>query len=372
MEALEARFRAEWGPRLEEAQRKKVEDERQRSRERGRAAILAASVLVFPLFALALVLRLLPFGGTTTVLVLAVVVPAILAIYGAWALQHTSNPLPDPSDLSGRWWGTVSARGPSVRRPGPALEARGYGDQGEEALVAYLSKSLPGAYVALRGPLVARNLDADLVVVGPGRVGLRGQALERRDHLPGRRVAKDEGLQGARRAPRPGGPGHPAVRRTVGQGGERRAGGLEAGAPRAPRPPRGHRRGPRLHAPGAVVLRGRLVPGVVRQAEYLLGGHLALAEGTRLYDGGAPARPGHSPRAIRPAARAAGSGAVGDLVRRRAGPAPARGRRRAGPLLPPGSRRGRGQPVSVPPGGAMQEPRKRAIYYPHPDDPPKG
>ena len=142
-------------------------DERQRSRERGRAAILAASVLVFPLFALALVLRLLPFGGTTAVLVLAVVMPVILAIYGAWALQHTPNPLPDPSDLSGRWWGTVSARGPSVRRPGPALEARGYGDQGEEALVAYLSKSLPGDYVALRGPLVARNLDADLVVVGP-------------------------------------------------------------------------------------------------------------------------------------------------------------------------------------------------------------
>ena len=31
-----------------------------------------------------------------------------------------------------------------------------------------------------------------------------------------------------------------------------------------------------------------------------------------------------------------------------------------------------GEPVSVPPGGAVQEPRKRAIYYPHPDDPPKG
>ena len=31
-----------------------------------------------------------------------------------------------------------------------------------------------------------------------------------------------------------------------------------------------------------------------------------------------------------------------------------------------------GKPASTVPGAGAQEPRKRAVYYPHPDDPPKG
>ena len=31
-----------------------------------------------------------------------------------------------------------------------------------------------------------------------------------------------------------------------------------------------------------------------------------------------------------------------------------------------------GKPASTVPGAGAQEPRKRVVYYPHPDDPPKG
>jgi hypothetical protein len=44
---------------------------------------------------------------------------------------------------------------------------RRYGDQGEESFVSYLSGALPKEYVAVRNLLVAQNLDADAIVVGP-------------------------------------------------------------------------------------------------------------------------------------------------------------------------------------------------------------
>ncbi len=105
VEALEARFRAEWSPRLEEAWRKRSEAEVQRLRGRGRAALITASVVALLLLAVALVLLLVfPLEVVAAVLVLqALVVPAVLALYGVWALRHIPDPLPDPSDLSGRW-----------------------------------------------------------------------------------------------------------------------------------------------------------------------------------------------------------------------------------------------------------------------------
>lgn len=123
VEALEARFCAEWGPRLEEARRKRNEAELRRLRGRGHAALVAASVVALLLFAVALVLLLLSPSAGTVVLVLALVIPVVLALYGVWALLHIPDPLPDPSDLSGRWWATISGHALSVRRSGPALSA---------------------------------------------------------------------------------------------------------------------------------------------------------------------------------------------------------------------------------------------------------
>ncbi len=167
VEALEARFCAEWGPRLEEARRKRNEAELRRLRGRGHAALVAASVVALLLFAVALVLLLLTPSAGTVVLVLALVIPVVLALYGVWALLHIPDPLPDPSDLSGRWWATISGHALSVRRSGPALSARRYGDEGEAAFVSYLAGELPEEYVAVSGLLVARSLDADVIVVGP-------------------------------------------------------------------------------------------------------------------------------------------------------------------------------------------------------------
>jgi hypothetical protein len=59
VEALEARFHKEWGPRFEVARRKVGEAERQKYRKRGRTALVAAAVLGLLLFVLALVLSLI-------------------------------------------------------------------------------------------------------------------------------------------------------------------------------------------------------------------------------------------------------------------------------------------------------------------------
>jgi Nuclease-related domain len=167
VEALEAQFRFEWGPRLEEARRKKHEAELWKLRGRGRTALVAASVLAMVLFVVALALLLLYPPAVAFVLVMALAIPAVLVLYGIWGLFHTPSPLPDLSDLSGRWWATISERAPSARRSGPALSARRYGDVGEAAFVSYLARELPEEYVAVSGLLVAWHLDADVIVAGP-------------------------------------------------------------------------------------------------------------------------------------------------------------------------------------------------------------
>jgi len=80
--------------------------------------------------------------------------------------------------------GRDSGRTFSVQRSGPALSARHYGDEGEKIFVSHLAGALPEEYVAVSGLLVTRKLDAEVIVVGPEwHMGLRGQALERQDHL---------------------------------------------------------------------------------------------------------------------------------------------------------------------------------------------
>lgn len=372
VEDLEARFRAEWGSSLEEARRKKDEDERQRYKERGHAAILAASVLVIALFALALFLRLLPFGGTTAALVLAIAVPAFLAVYGAWALLRTPAPLPDPSDLSDRWWGTVSAHGPSARRPGPALEARGYGDQGEEALVSLLSEALQGDYVALRGPLVARNLDADLVVAGPtgvwvyevkhwsGEITCRGGLWKRTKtyrERGGRLVREVQDIRpfdgqwakeaaAVREALRAGLPGRPGLHGPVG-------GGLVFTHPELSFSEDGSCRawyGKPGSCPGTIS-RSPRVPAFTTEGGLRVVDAL-LERSDRLHE-----QEGAAPWATSSAVELAGRLHEDAVARARS-------------YLPEVAVNASG-PTSVVPDAEAQEPGKRAVYYPHPDDPPK-
>jgi len=167
IKAFEKRFHAEWGPQLEKVRRERNEVECQRLRRRGHATLIAALTLAYLLVAVALILTLLSSSAVTVVLVLAFVAPSILAFHGLWSLLHTPDSVPVPSDLFNRWWSTISGRATLVRRSGPALSARRYGDEGEEAFVTYLAGRLSEEYVAVRGLLVARNLDADVIVVGP-------------------------------------------------------------------------------------------------------------------------------------------------------------------------------------------------------------
>ncbi len=165
VETLEMQFRAEWGPRLEKARKEREEAKRQRNRRQGGAALAIALVLVLLLLTASPVLQFSP--ADASVLRPVLVVPAIAILYGLWLLLHTPDALPDPSNLTGRWWGTISGRTSSVRRSGPALSARHYGDVGEESFISYLTGRLSNEYVAVRGLLMVRNLDADVIVVGP-------------------------------------------------------------------------------------------------------------------------------------------------------------------------------------------------------------
>ena len=168
IEALEARFRAEWGQRLEKAQRARNEAARQQARRRGRAALLSALVVALVMMLpLALVLVIFSSPAALAVIWLAFLVPIALVIFGILLLAQDPAPVLVPTDLSGLWWSTVSGRTSSVRRSGPVLAARQYGDQGEVAFISYLTGALSEEYVAIRGPLVARNLDADVIVAGP-------------------------------------------------------------------------------------------------------------------------------------------------------------------------------------------------------------
>lgn len=167
IEALEAQFRAEWRARLEEARQKRNEAKRQRAKRQGRAALVAAFILALLLSTVALVLLLLSSPAGTAVAWLALVVPVVLALYGAGVLLYVPDSFPFLSDLSTQWWHTVSGHTPSVRRSGPPLSARRYGDEGELAFISYLTGELSEDYVAISGLLVARNLDADVIVAGP-------------------------------------------------------------------------------------------------------------------------------------------------------------------------------------------------------------
>lgn len=165
IEALEAQFRAEWGLRLEMARRAAEEARLRKNRRLRRAALIAALALALLLLTVSFVLRFPPAEATALGLLIAA--SAMAVFYGLEVYLDTLNAPPDLSNLTARWWRTISGSTSSVRRSGPALSARHYGDVGEEAFISHLTDRLSNDYVAVRGLLVVRNLDADVIVVGP-------------------------------------------------------------------------------------------------------------------------------------------------------------------------------------------------------------
>ena len=125
VEALEAQFRAEWGPRLEEARRKINEAKLQRARERGRAALIIASVIAVLLSAVTVVMLLVsPLEAVAAFFFLALLVPVTLALYGVSSLLETPDSLFRYSNLSAtvmraRWrsYPTSLARCPRSTSP---------------------------------------------------------------------------------------------------------------------------------------------------------------------------------------------------------------------------------------------------------------
>lgn len=172
-EELAAQFRAEWSPPIETAHRKYEEITRQKRKERGQAAIITACILTIPLFMMSLVLSLIftPFSTIVfAVLILTVTVPAIFALYGVLNLIHSPDPAPNLADLSLEWWKIVSANFHAANDCTQGLEAKDYGDIGEESFISHLDATLPDEYIAVRNLKVAQKLDADLIIIGSNGV----------------------------------------------------------------------------------------------------------------------------------------------------------------------------------------------------------
>lgn len=144
---LEKRFAEAWAGRVEDARRRRL-----------KGCLLVGLIGAALLFVSALVLLRpvsLPDAAAAFVLALAAAAGAL------WALVSRRGHVPPPSIVQ-RWWAGIRKAAPRRRR------ARGeYGDEGERSFASILGSALPKSYVAVEGLLVARRLDADLLVVGP-------------------------------------------------------------------------------------------------------------------------------------------------------------------------------------------------------------
>ena len=92
IEALETQFRAEWGQRLEKAQRERNEAERQQGRRRGQALLISALLVTLLVCTLSIILLRLSSPAASVVLLFAFWIPIALAIYGVIFLLNPSCP----------------------------------------------------------------------------------------------------------------------------------------------------------------------------------------------------------------------------------------------------------------------------------------
>ncbi len=102
-------------------------------------------------------------------ILLSLVMVGILILQTARIEKLEKNPPPKTADgrnhfnITEKWWESLQP---------PPLEIQVEGDRGEKALWEALGKQLSNEYVALPRMMVLQNLDADVVVFGPGGIWL--------------------------------------------------------------------------------------------------------------------------------------------------------------------------------------------------------
>jgi hypothetical protein len=119
----------------------------------------------------ALLSSLLPFGFLSwgMAIILSLLMLGALLVQTARIEKLEKNPPPKTAegrryvDIAEQWWGDLTP---------PALEIKVEGDKGEKALLDGLGKKLSNQYIALHQVMVLRNLDADVVVLGPNGIWL--------------------------------------------------------------------------------------------------------------------------------------------------------------------------------------------------------
>lgn len=168
---LESRLREEWEEPVEQARRRRLEEARterqselQAARKRLRIFLLLGPVL-------ALVLLALLFGLVKPDFASGAILCSLLALSGAAApalftvarlrlIRRREPYIPEVNlDIGRRWWQEVCRSGP--------LELEKEGDAGELGFLLRIRSELPDEYLGVKGLLVQKSLDADLIVVGP-------------------------------------------------------------------------------------------------------------------------------------------------------------------------------------------------------------
>jgi hypothetical protein len=119
----------------------------------------------------ALLSSLLPFSLLSwgLAIIISLVMLGLLLVQTARIEKLEKNPPPQTSDgrkilnITGKWWDNLKP---------PPLEIKVDGDQGEKVLLDGLEKRLSNEYIALHQYMVLRNLDADVIVLGPNGIWL--------------------------------------------------------------------------------------------------------------------------------------------------------------------------------------------------------
>jgi hypothetical protein len=119
----------------------------------------------------ALVSTLLPWSLLSwgMAILLSFVMLGLLILQTARIEKLEKNPPPKTAggrnylNITGKWWESLKP---------PPLEIKVDGDRGEKALWDALGKQLSSQYVALPKMMILRNLDADVVVLGPSGIWL--------------------------------------------------------------------------------------------------------------------------------------------------------------------------------------------------------
>lgn len=168
---LEPRLREEWEKPAEQAWRRRLEEARTERQDKLATARKRLRTLLLLGPVLALVLLAFLFGlvrpdsasGAVLCSVLALfgaVAPALFAVARLRSIRGREPDVPEVNlDISRRWWQAVCRSGP--------LELDKEGDVGELGFLLRIGSELSDEYLAVKGLLVQRSLDADLIVVGP-------------------------------------------------------------------------------------------------------------------------------------------------------------------------------------------------------------